>query len=357
MARSTMTLTEAWMDRPQKEGLHWCRQNPGLGCRVGKTGTKAWVFQRSGGARMTLGRWPDLSLRAARDRAADLAQRGRSVRAVTLAEAIELWAERCLLNGGSQGTVENRRRQLKKHVGDWMNRPLTTITHADLTRVHTTVGRGSKHAANDVLRHLGTIHRTATQDPWPGESIRLWKIDEPSKRRPMGDPAKWWESIQRAESEIVRTYWLLVALTGLRENDAKTARHSNLRNGWLHLPQPKGGRTRAFDLPVCTQALEAIVRLPQVDDWIFPGNVPGRHISNPKPPSLRGLCSEHALRHHWRYVAEVEVGAPFPVVQKLMNHRESRGVTDVYGQRNIPPETVALWAQRIGDEIAKRIGL
>ncbi|MCP4409224.1 MAG: DUF4102 domain-containing protein, partial [Gammaproteobacteria bacterium] len=149
------------MDRSQKAGLHWCKQNPGLGCRVGKTGTKSWIFQRSGGNRLTLGRWPELGLRAARDRAADLAQRGRSQRAVTLREALDLWADRCLLNGGSEDTVKNRRMQFEKHVGAWMDKPLTSITHARLVRMQLRVGEKSKHAANDMLRHLGTVYRTA----------------------------------------------------------------------------------------------------------------------------------------------------------------------------------------------------
>ena len=112
MARSTGTLADAWMDRAQKPGLHWCRQNPGLVCRVGKTGTKSWIFQLSGGNRLTLGRWPELSLRTARDRAADLASRGRSQSAATLGDAFDLWAERCLSNGGSQKTVDVLKSQL-----------------------------------------------------------------------------------------------------------------------------------------------------------------------------------------------------------------------------------------------------
>lgn len=357
MPRSSVTLTEAWMDRPQKPGLHWCKQNPGLGCRVGKTGSKSWIFQRSGGNRLTLGRWPDLGLRAARDRAADLAQRGRSQRAVTLREALDLWSERCLLNGGAEGTVTNRRMQFDKHVGEWMDKPITSITHAGLVRMQMRVGEKSKHAANDMLRHLGTVYRTATSDPWPGAKIRPLRITEPPKRRTMGDPAEWWQSIQKAESPIVRAYWRFVALTGLRENDAKTARHSLLRNGWLHLPEPKGGASRAFDLPLSSWALDGIRDLPRDGDWIFPGGVAGQPIANPKPPSLRHLCSEHALRHHWKYVAEMEAGCPFPIVQRLLNHRDKRGVTDIYGERNIPEEVVAEWAQKVADKIAGKIGL
>lgn len=276
---------------------------------------------------------------------------------MTLLTALDLWAERCLLNGGSQGTITNRYLQFNKHIGEWMERPLSSISHADLTRMHTRIGRNSKHAANDMLRHLGTVHRTATQDPWPGRTIRPWKIEGDSRRKTMGDPAKWWAVINRVDSPVVRAYWCFVALTGLRENDAKTARHSNLRNGWLHLPCPKGGQLRAFDLPLSTWALDSIQALPREYDWIFPGGKADRHIVNPKPACIRHLCSEHALRHHWRYIAEVEVGAPFPVVQKLLNHRESRGVTDVYGQRNIEPDVVADWAQRIGQSIANRLRL
>lgn len=357
MARSSITLTEAWMDRSQKAGLYWCKQNPGLGCRVGKTGSKSWIFQRSGGSRITLGRWPDLSLRIARDRAADLAQRGRSQRAVTLRDALDLWTERCLLNGGAEGTVKNRRMQFEKHVGDWMDRPLSNITHGRLVKMQIRVGELSKHAANDMLRHIGTVYRTATPDPWPGACIRPLRISEPPKRRAMGDPAEWWRLVQRVESPIVRAYWQFVALTGLRENDAKTARHSLLRDGWLHIPKPKGGASRAFDLPMSTWALDAIRGLPSENDWVFPGGIAGKHIVNPKPPSIRDLCSEHALRHHWKYVAEIEAGCPFPVVQRLLNHREKRGVTDIYGESNIESGLVAEWAQRVGDKIAERLGL
>lgn len=122
------------MDRRQKPSLHWCKQNLGLGCCVGKTGTNSWIFQRGGGKRQTLGRWPEL-VGAVRYRAADLAQRGRSEWPVTLREALDLWAQRCLLNGGSEVTVKNRRMQFEKHVGAWMDKPLTSITHAVLVRM------------------------------------------------------------------------------------------------------------------------------------------------------------------------------------------------------------------------------
>ena len=353
MARSATTLTEAWMDRPQKAGLHWCRQNPGLGCRVGKTGTKSWIFQRSGGARVTLGRWPETGLRSARDRAADLATRGRSSRANTLSEALEHWAERALANGAAQATIDNRRKQFTKHLGDKMNRPMTSWTKRQVSALQLEIAKSSVHAANDVLRHWGTIHRTVSEDPWPGEGIGLLK-PPPSKRRVV-DPETWWEEVQRAESPIVQGYWRFVALTGLRENDAKTARHDNMRNGWLHLPQPKGGRDKAFDLPLSDQALEVVRDMPRMGDWVFPGQ--SGHIVNPKPPAIRHLCSEHALRHYWRYVAEVEAGCPFPILMRLMNHSEKRSTTDLYGARNINPDLVADWAQRIADAIENNLKL
>lgn len=346
MARSSTTLTDAWVSRPQKAGLHWCRQNPGLGVRVGKTGTKSWVFQRSGGARITLARTNDMTVREARARAADLSARGRSVQAETLGAAFAMWAERCLIDG-TAGTVDNRRRQLGKWVGDWWDKPLSSISRADLQRLHTHIGRSSAHAANDVLRHLGTIHRTASSDPWPGEGIRPLKPG-PSRRKTMGDPVDWWRDVQQAESPVIHSYWKLIVLTGLRENDAKTARWDRFNDGWLHLPHAKGGK--AFDYPVPQFALPQ-----ETSDWFFPGQ--REHIVNPKPPAIRHLCSEHALRHWWRAEAEIEVGCPYPIVQRLMNHSGKRGVTDVYGQREIRPEQLEDWAFRIANHIAEKIGL
>ncbi|KJS35158.1 MAG: hypothetical protein VR74_17500 [Hyphomonas sp. BRH_c22] len=353
MARSSTTLTEAWLDRPQKSGLYWCKQNPGLGCRVGKSGSKAWVFQRSGGARITLGRWPEFGLRAARDRAADLAARGRSSRADTLSQALEHWAQRALANGASEATVENRRRQFRKHLGDQMDRPLTSWTKRQVSALQLEIAKSSVHAANDILRHWGTMHRAVSDDPWPGEGIGGLK--PPSSKRRVIDPDTWWSEIQRAESPVVRGYWRFVALTGLRENDVKTARHDNLRNGWLYLPEPKGGAEKAFDLPLSNQALAVVRDMPRMGEWIFPGQ--SGHIVNPKPPSIRHLCSEHALRHFWRYVAEVEAGCPFPIVMRLMNHSEKRSTTDLYGHRNIAPDIVADWAQRIANTVEAKLSL
>ena len=60
-------ITSSWMDKPQPKGLHWDPRHHGLGVRVWANGTtKSWVFQKSGGRRITIGKWPRMEVNEAR---------------------------------------------------------------------------------------------------------------------------------------------------------------------------------------------------------------------------------------------------------------------------------------------------
>lgn len=345
------SLTAAWMDRPQKPGLHWDRKTGGLGARVGKRGGKAWIFQKSGGARITLGQWPDMSVREAQDRARDLSERGRSNRGMTLREAFDLWATRLRNDGGSENTVTSRWSTLRTHAADWLDRPLQQISEAELRRAHAELGRRSTYSANNLMRALRTVHNASTSDPWPGRGIRLYS--ETARDDLIEDWGEWRERLARAESPIVRGWWRFVALTGLRKNDAITARRSNLKDGWLHVPEPKW--RRPFDLPLCDAARDIVADLPEIGDWIFPGRDLSTHLKNPRVPALRRVDfpGSHILRHTYITVARLELGCPEPVVQKLVNHKPRGSVTD--GYTHVTPAMCADWARRIGDHISERL--
>ena len=354
MARAT--ITEAWLDRSHKPDLYWCRRTVNLGVRVSSNGRKAFVFQKGQGKRTPLGSWPGTTLDQAAQKVVSLRKDSSEMRNVTLGQAFGWWAQRVRLNGGSEATITVREKQLRKWVSHLWDRKLDTISHTELAQLQLHIGESSAYAANDVLRHLGVVHRVGSPQAWAGAGIRPLRTG-PATRKTMGDPKEWYATVQRAESEVVRAFWVFTLFTGLRKNDVLTARHSNLNGGWLHVPEPKGGATRAFDLPLSSWALEAIHGLPRDDDWVFPGQKPHCHLTTPKVPAVRSLCGTHALRHWWRYMAENVAGAPYPVVQKLLNHSSGRGITDHYGTRDIPPDLLADWAQKIGDEIAIEIGL
>jgi integrase len=353
MARSTTAITTAWMDRAQPEGLHWCRKSTGLGCRVGKTGTKAWVFQKGSGRRVTLGRWPAMDVATARLEAAKMgASRTLPRSGTTLRDAMDARTARLRLDRRSEQTIHHCELMMNKHVSDLLDRPLREITRGQLGRLHESIG--AEHgtaAANNVLRNLRAIHNHAmARDDglglWPGRGVRLFPDNE--RDEIVEDLPAWRAKLDRCESPVVRDWWLFVLYTGLRRADALSAQHSLVRDGVLHLPNPKGGERRAFDLPLSTQALEIIGRQAKVNDWIFPGQIEGRHLTTGKVPTTRALPGPHTLRRTWATHAEL-IGCPRAITSRLLNHTGKRDVTSRY----IKPDRAvcALRAQRVADRI------
>jgi hypothetical protein len=103
-------ISGSWMDRTQKPGKYWDGRYGGLGVRVWEDGhNKTWIFQKSGGTRRALGRWPAVSVNEARKIAADhnLAPGRRNGRE-TIAHVHDVWAQDLIARGKSPLTVKSR---------------------------------------------------------------------------------------------------------------------------------------------------------------------------------------------------------------------------------------------------------
>ena len=66
------------------------------------------------------------------------------------------------------------------------------------------------------------------------------------------DLPKWWAEVQRIKNPIKLELTLFMLLSGLRSKDARSAKweHVNEDREALFVPEPKGGPSRAFYLPV-----------------------------------------------------------------------------------------------------------
>jgi integrase len=67
-----------------------------------------------------------------------------------------------------------------------------------------------------------------------------------------GQLAAWHKDIQALPNPIRRDFYLFSLFTGLRRQSAVEIRweHINLDEGTLLIPNPKGGKKRAFVLPL-----------------------------------------------------------------------------------------------------------
>lgn len=337
-------LTSSWMDKRQAPGLYWDPRHHGLGVRVWKNGaTKSWVYQKSGGKRSTLGRWPSVEVNEARRIAAERNETGVS-QTYTYEAAHDSWAADFLSRGGSPVTVRENKGRVRKHAPEWWDKTVETTKRPQLIDLRLAIkDRAGTHPARDTLGHLTRLYEYVT-----GERIRLPALPRPPSNRAArsGKLEDWWPEIQDNASAPMLAAHRVAALTGLRASEVLTIRRSCVRNGWLRVANPKTkmGKDLSFDRPLPTQALNLIRQQP-TNDLVFPF----------KALRLNAGSYAHRLRHAYIGIAESETAVPRRVIRALVNHTGKTDVTDGYGAPS--PEALASWSQKIADIIAEKIAL
>lgn len=106
-------------------------------------------------------------------------------------------------------------------------------------------------------------------------------------------------------------------LTGLRSNDVRSMRWSSISNeGVLHVPAPKGGKSKAFHLPLSVHVLRELDTLPQSSEWVFPSRS-GGYVRDMRRGSVD--CNPHSFGRLWRTVA-AEVEVDLTLAKVCLNH-------------------------------------
>lgn len=334
-------LTSSWMDKAQSPGLYWDPRHHGLGVRVWKDGrTKSWVFQKSGGQRQTLGRWPSIEVNSARRFAAELNETPREMKRRSLKDVHDAWAKDHLLRGGSEVTVRENKGRVGKHAPKWWERDVSTLGKMDLIELRTDiVSRAGIHPARDTVNHIRRLVELATDT----------RIALPELKRPKSDRAErsadintWWPNIEDDASEIMLDAHIVCALTGLRQSEVLKLRVDKIEGDRIFIPMPKSkmGEDLSFWRHVPTQVADILEKR---------GRFPLKTIR------LNSGSYSHRLRHHYIGVAESETAVPRRVLRKLVNHTGKSDVTDGYG--HVSDEACARWSQEIANLIAEKINL
>ncbi len=321
-------LTQAIADGAGPGAL-WDTEIKGLGLVTRDTGTKSWVVQKSGRKRWTLGRFPLMTCAEARRRARDtlLQQPEQEGAQITLEMALRAHLKRMDRRGNSSGPLVER--EVHKHLGQWLNRPLAEITRGNCEARHDrlTVTAGDQ-TADRVMRHLRAIYNTALKKvdlptnptiavEWHGNRRRDYpRLD--LAELPLGEV----NVVQRAAAITMLT-------TGLRKSDCFSVRWSDIDfdKQTMHRPNPKGGERRAFTLPLSAQTADLLRGLPCINEWAFPSFRAGTgHLSQLN----RVLPNAHHLRAEYMALA-VDLGVPTYQRKLLVNHAVPRmDVTDGY---------------------------
>ncbi len=241
--------------------------------------------------------------------------------------------------GRSDGTIENFRDHVERLMMDWLDQPLSVLgTDPSLvaSRHEKLTAENGPYIANGCMRSLRAIynHARKTARSLPAENPVTGVDWNPEKRRntalSLSDLAPWIEELRAIENPIRREFHLFLLFSGSRPDALKRSRieHVNFYARILHIPKPKGGEVKAFDIPLSCAMIRCLVRImrlgrvfypTQSQEWLFPADSVSGHLVEHKEDRTTLSKWGNDLRQTYRTVAQT-TGIADLDIHLLMNH-------------------------------------
>jgi hypothetical protein len=183
----------------------------------------------------------------------------------------------------SAATIAGYGDHVERQLKDWLDLPLMTLgdnprmvadRHDQLT---TECG---PYGANGCMRTLRAIYndarRSARELPSDNPTSAVDWNDEKRRDTAMGtfDLPGWIDEAGRLRHAIRREFHLFTLLSGSRPTALRQAEvaHFSFARRVLHIPRPKGGAKRAFDIPLSREMIRCLVRAMRASRMLHPEN-------------------------------------------------------------------------------------
>ena len=395
-AKVRLTLTKRAVEAltpAEKSWIAWDDKLTGFGVRVQPSGTKSFIVNYRAGdggrkapnKRVVIGRYPRMAPDQARREAQKLlgrvaagddpaGERAEARGMPTLAEAFNSYM--AANPNRAVNTVTLYRQNLRVNLGDWLKRPLNTITRQDVEdRFNLISGKHGWATANQTFSMLRSIYRRPCVDHEELRNpVELWLAAggrfNRKRRRRISAPAEvlpcWRAGLDALNLESpVRDIFLIGFYTGMRRGEIISLRWEriDLDRRILRVEEIKTGEP--LELPI-TRQLAAIFerRLGELhgtikaqEGWVFPsprsrtGHVAGiDHFHDGIGKAGGAKFWFHGLRNAFITVAERELMLPRSLTKRLVNHARPSDVTEGYAA-DWTVEQLREPAQRIADRI------
>lgn len=258
---------------------------------------------------------------------------------ITLKEAWSRYKIAMERKNRSERTVESYRDHVERIFNDWLDMPLKQFGDdpSQVAAKHDAVsGKHGPYIANGSMRTFRAIynHARRTNRDLPADNP-VDSVDwNHEKRRDSGmglaDLTGWFAEAANLDNPIRREFHLFTLLSASRPAALKEAkvRHLDLRRRVLHIPRPKGGADRAFDIPLSREMIKCLMRAIrfgrqmhplEAGEWLFPAESADGHLAEQKED--RAVLSKwgNELRQTYRTVA-APAGLSELDARMLMNH-------------------------------------
>jgi integrase len=352
----------------------------GLLLVVGTRG-KTFAFQSDANGssrRVTLGRYPHMTVDGARIRALDLlaqVARGRAIAPnprLTVEAAMEAYlTDRKTL---ADKTKRYTRNLFNLYLKDWMAKPLASITPTMALQRHAAIAKRIKDepryenssfsgtaTADDVMRKLRVVwnHASAVDEGMPSNPVRklsaarAWFKSAPGTGHvPPDQLTDWWRSALAVPNVVHFSYLAFVLFTGMRREEAAALRWSeyNAKQGTVTLAPQRTKARRQHVVFLSLQAQDIIDSMPRDGEYVFPAASASGHVEEPRwglewIADKSGIeATVHDLRRTFITVAESCPISPMQLKQ-LVGHAAGN-VTETYVMRD--PAALRSAAQLVG---------
>ncbi|QDP71551.1 DUF4102 domain-containing protein [Legionella israelensis] len=363
----------------------------GFGVRVTSGGTKAFFVEKqikNKLSRITLGRYPELTVEMARKEAQKLLgqiatgldpvaeKRSEKIREMTLNEVFDDYIQ--VRKSLKHNTLYNYKKLLGTAFASWGNKPFLAITKDKVARHHKKLGneRGEAYA-NIAMRLLRALFNFA-DGQYEDSQGRSLIIENPVKRLSQTrawyrverrqtyikshELSPWYLGVQQLQNEVLRDYLMLIILTGLRRQEAATLRWDqvDLKAKTLTILDTKNYDSHTLPLSNYLHDLLLARSKNKINEYVFPGKGAAGHIIEPRKQmahvtKVSGIhFTIHDLRRTFITIAEgLDVSAY--ALKRLMNHKMNGDITAGYIITDV--ERLRKPMQQITDYFLKCMGV
>jgi integrase len=351
--------------RGERAVYHDAHKNSGgLQLRVTATAKTFFVQKRVNGMpeRVTLGRFPDMSIEMARKEAARMSaliaegvnpnQDARALKTETTLKGLfdEFLKHRRNRRGAylSEKTKRSYGYDFGLYLDKWGNRKLSQFKETDFAKLHAQIGVEHPTTANRVIAMTSSLFGYAAERKLfkganPAQGIQKFPEAKRERFLQADELPAFFKALAEESNETLRDYFLISLLTGARRSNVQEMqwRQLHLERGEWRIPTTKNGEPQTVTLaPEAVEILRARGGCDPV--WVFPGTGASGHLVEPKKAWKRILerAGIESLRIHdlrrtlgsW----QTKTGASLAIIGKSLNHK-SVNTTAIYARLDLDP--------------------
>lgn len=316
--------------------------------------------------RVTLGKYPDLSIENARKKAHEVSaqiaaginpneEKSKLNQEITFGNLFKEFIERYAKS--QKKTWKDDERDINRLCSHWFKRKISTITNQDIRLFHEKLGADAPYMANRMLARIKVMYNKAIEWGYggnnPADKIKKFKEESRDRFIQPDELPRFFKSLEQEENTIARDYIYLSLYTGARQSDVLSMRWDQIdfsSEKW-RIPKTKNGDPQT--IPLMKEALEIVKNRKKENkkldlsdlqkQWVLPSfKSEVGHLTEPKKAWSRILerAKIENLRLHdiRRTLGSYQAisGASNNIVGKTLGHK-SQAATAIYARLNLDP--------------------